>query len=255
MRCDNCGWDNADNVTKCIKCNTKLEAAKQSNMRPEANKNPFASTIPDNVRIKDLPVENDKTNHVFPATQIEHEGPSPDEDLVPCPNPECGYLNVRMAKVCPKCKTPLQQKEVALADDEPGKKINDINNTTHVQFTVDAAIKGTIDPYRKSTALKPACGLELVQREGESADDNSLTRKFEFDNEAIVLNRLNLDEDNKSITSKIQAELSYENGKWYLTDKSELKTTFIQVLNKTELKNGDMILMGDRKFIFNQDTQ
>jgi len=258
MRCDNCGWDNADNVTRCIKCNTKLETAKAGPVQQQPNKNQFASTIADNVLFKNTSGENDKINHAFAATQMEQkeiQTQTNDDELVPCPNPECGYLNAKMAKVCPKCKTPLQQVATPLTSDESAEKMNNINSTAQVQYAVDPLAKGTIDPYRKLNTLKPACVFEIVKKEGESINDDFLSKKFEFDNDAIVLNRLNLDEKNNSITGKVQAELSYENGKWYLTDKSELKTTFVQALDKTELKNGDLILMGDRKFIFMQDTK
>lgn len=258
MRCDNCGWDNADNVTRCIKCNTKLEAAKAGPVQQQPNKNQFASTIADNVLLKNISEENDKINHAYAATQMEQKEiqvQTSDDDLVPCSNPECGYLNAKMAKVCPKCKTPLQQAVTSLTSDESSEKINNINSTARVQYAVDPLTKGTIDPYRKLTTLTPACAFEMVKKEGESIDDDSISKKFEFNNETIALNRQNLDEKNNSITSKVQAELSYENGKWYLTDKSELKTTFIQVSGKTELRNGDIILMGDRRFIFIQDVK
>ena len=75
-------------------------------------------------------------------------------------------------------------------------------------------------------------------------------KEFTYEEDAIKLNRNNLDPDNITITGRTQAELVYENGKWFLKDMSDLKTTFIRATESTELKEGDIILMGDRKFVF-----
>lgn len=70
-----------------------------------------------------------------------------------------------------------------------------------------------------------------------------------------MLNRANLDENNYTITSKVQAEVFFTNKKWHVVDKSEFKTTFVQACNPVELKDGDIVLMGDRKFIFMTDIE
>jgi hypothetical protein len=53
-----------------------------------------------------------------------------------------------------------------------------------------------------------------------------------------------------TITSKEQAEIKLENGDWYIVDKSEKKTTFVRPDAAIKLKKGDIILLGDTKFIF-----
>jgi len=67
---------------------------------------------------------------------------------------------------------------------------------------------------------------------------------------SIELNRSNLDPGNSSITGKVQAELTYEDGTWRMKDRSELQTTFLLASTPTPLKDGDILLLGDRKFIF-----
>ena len=71
-----------------------------------------------------------------------------------------------------------------------------------------------------------------------------------FTGENIVLNRDNTDPGNPSITSRVQAELTFEDGAWYLLDKSALRTTFVHAGRKTKLEDGDVILLGNRRFIF-----
>ena len=75
---------------------------------------------------------------------------------------------------------------------------------------------------------------------------------LEFSGESVVLNRSNTDEENMTITSKEQAVLIYENKKWYIQDKSEQKTTFVYTSDKIELKPGDVIVLGNRRFEFSE---
>jgi hypothetical protein len=44
--------------------------------------------------------------------------------------------------------------------------------------------------------------------------------------------------------------LTCENKRWFIQDRSELKTTCLYVSEKTELKPGDIIVLGDRRFLF-----
>lgn len=67
------------------------------------------------------------------------------------------------------------------------------------------------------------------------------------------LNRENLDPDNQTITSKVQAQLICEDGQWYIQDKSSQHTTFVYAGEKTAIKDGDVILMGNRQFVFHID--
>jgi hypothetical protein len=74
--------------------------------------------------------------------------------------------------------------------------------------------------------------------------------KIEYQGEYVELNRENLEEENNTITGKLQAIVEFKDGKWFLTDKSRLNTTFIHPSVPTELKPGDIILFGDRQFKF-----
>ena len=64
------------------------------------------------------------------------------------------------------------------------------------------------------------------------------------------MNRDNSEPDNRTITSKEQAELTCEDGKWYVLNKSELGSTYIECNRKIEILSGDVIVMGDRRFKF-----
>ena len=83
MRCNNCGFENADNATHCIKCNMVLDTAAIKQAAPATRKEaPFAGTIADN--------------------QFDH----PSAPLINCPHPDCGYPYSSELKVCPRCRRP-----------------------------------------------------------------------------------------------------------------------------------------------------
>ena len=92
----------------------------------------------------------------------------------------------------------------------------------------------------------PQCSLKPIARIGEMASP----AKNDYTGGNVILNRQNTDPENPTITSRQQALLTFENGKWYIEDKSAYKTTFIRVTKKTEIQDGDIIGLGDREFEF-----
>jgi hypothetical protein len=255
MRCNNCGWDNQDSAAVCIKCNTKLEKSKADTKQSQTADNQFGKTMTDN-QVSPVAEKNDMA---FEKTILENsDSLSIDNDiqkdiLIPCSNSDCGYLNPGDAVICAKCKTPIVNKAAGAKASAEAKAPATIAGQPQV---VKESFSGTIDPYRENNKII-ACFLEPVLRSGEKNQFDVpggargfFDIKFTLDNNPVELNRGNLDKDNITITSKVQAELYFENGKWLLLDRSELNTTFILAKQKTELHEGDVILMGDRKFIF-----
>ena len=68
----------------------------------------------------------------------------------------------------------------------------------------------------------------------------------------MILNRDNTEQNNSSITSRQQAIVTRVDGHWYIEDRSEQKTTFVQAAKKVELHDGDIILLGNRLFEFHE---
>ena len=77
---------------------------------------------------------------------------------------------------------------------------------------------------------------------------------MEYEGKSIILNRENTEVSNRTITSKEQAEIVFEDGHWYLLDRSELRTTFIQANRKIDIIPDDIIVLGDRRFKFESDS-
>lgn len=135
--------------------------------------------------------------------------------------PKCNYPIMKNASVCPQCNSSL------IDDSKPKKNVS-----------------GTVDPWAQHKH-KTSCQLKPIAYENE-ADMPPIV----YSGDIIALNRANTDPDNMAITSKEQAVLTKENGKWYIQDCSSQKTTFVLVRDKVELKPGDIILLGDRRFEF-----
>lgn len=95
--------------------------------------------------------------------------------------------------------------------------------------------------------LPPHCSLKPVAREDEDA---TKLMKQEFESAEVVLNRQNTDPENFTITSQQQALLVYENGKWFIEDRSAYKSTYVRASRRIELQDGDVVAMGDREFEF-----
>lgn len=105
----------------------------------------------------------------------------------------------------------------------------------------------TIPVHRlKEKEEKPKCALEMVIEE----DENTTPITNEYEGASIILNRDNTEADNRTITSKEQAELTYEDGKWYIINKSQFGSTYIVANRKMEIMPDDIIILGDRKFKF-----
>lgn len=112
---------------------------------------------------------------------------------------------------------------------------------------------GTINPYAGMGSYVPVsrCILKPVIFPGE--DTRYAPKPANFKGDHIELNRQSIDPDNNTITSKVQATLTHKNGKWYIQNQSMQKTTYIFADEPVELKSGDIILMGNRTFVFEED--
>lgn len=213
MRCNNCGWENSSTNQKCEKCNSPLKNSLEHTDSPlhenQINQNLSATFVGASA---DLPF----LDQAIIDNQYKNQA-----EIFNCP--ACGYPDLPEGTVkCPHCHT------VIVANAARG-----IKKPLH---------SATINPYQQ--AQYASCVLTPVPREGEAK-----LEKIELSGDIIQVNRKNMDINNMTITSKVQAEIELKNGKCFITNKSEMKTTFIQVNEQIELKKGDVILMGDRKFI------
>lgn len=190
----------------------------------------------------------------------------------------CGWDNPDGNQRCEKCNAPLQgggvsapnidvhstiredipfgqgQQKTTIEDTEaPVQKPIQETPRPHQPTAPTIDFGGTINPYAGVGAYTPIprCVLKPVIFPGE--DTRYAPQQVNIKGDYNELNRQILDPDNNTITSKVQATLTFKDGKWYLQNQSAQKTTYVYAGEPIEVKPGDVILMGNRTFVFEED--
>ncbi len=238
MRCKNCGWENPDGQKECEKCHCSLVDATPNNKPTTAVSDRMKSTVAEHVVFRDI------TQDIHPKT---------------CP--KCGYPISDNFTSCPNCNYELQSPTAkqSIICKSCGAEVNKnakfcsscgapINENVQKLHRIQRSSMGTVKsgPIFGSSLTNAFCTLKPIAWEGEEVNYNPIT----YSGETIVLNRTNTDANNNSITSRVQAILTYENGEWYIENKSEFRTTYIRVNGRVKLNNGDIIVLGNREFEF-----
>jgi RNA polymerase subunit RPABC4/transcription elongation factor Spt4 len=233
MRCNNCGWDNPESRSNCEKCNSALSHYSKPKRQPAAD--PSLRKTENQANVENVRYVGAQTIYDYNACPECSYPLLPDISV--CPN--CGHNTgkdnaVREANICTKCNHPYQ--EGAYFCSQCGYEVQKGSKLL--------SDRKTITPWD----LPPAnsCRIKLIPNDNENIPPSVLT----FSGDSISLNRSNTDVNNITITSKEQAVLIYENNKWYIQDKSEQRTTFIHTKERVELKQGDIIMLGNRRFEF-----
>ena len=190
----------------------------------------------------------------------------------------CGWENPDGSQKCEKCNNPLQGGVVSspqqgnsghstILDDpiweSPKKPTGTIieepvnekpEQTTQPGSQTDSTDFGkTINSWGVGSGYTPKfhCVLKPNRFPGEDLSD--APKDVNLKGNSIKLNRQLIDPDNNTITSDVQAILICEDGKWYIQDKSTYKSTYVYAGEPVPLKTGDVILMGNRTFVFEQE--
>jgi hypothetical protein len=226
MRCNNCGWDNPEGATQCQKCPNQL--SKENTRQMAQNSSTFGKTIMGKQSLS-VPTNPPKSQESVPIPvekDIKNEIDSEDKVDFHC---ECGYPAVMPISTCPWCKKDLTPN-------------NDKKSSDNFSSTIDPYRTPIIELDERTPVI---CRFHPIEREGE-APINFL--EFHEDEALISLNRDNLEPLNPTISSSIQAELIFKEGGWFVTNKSSNETTFILLNEEYKLKDGDLLLIGNRKF-------
>lgn len=172
--------------------------------------------------------------------------------------PSCGYPIVGSPAKCPACGQVLsaaQQPSEPVAKTMPDAQYaradagNAIPPAAISRQTVVGDFAHHVIEKPQPQQRIPRCSLTLIPEETE--DNPGLKNDYEGD--SVVLSRHNTEPDNRTITSREQAVLTHEDGQWFIEDRSDLKSTFIRVSHKMPLQPGDVIVLGDRRFTFNEE--
>lgn len=224
MRCKFCGWNNPDHVSACQKCGNPTGVVESTPIYEQGGGD-----------------DDDKKTVVIKrgsgaASRIEKRR---------CPN--CSYPVLKGMTVCPQCKY-----ELGLGDFQMPEQNASQPEPTPVLPKGEADVdKKTINPYFNKKKPDPVMGkfsLTPIKREDEEVGPAVV----EFTGDNILLNRHNVEPDNNSITGKMQAVMTFENGNWCIQDQSEQRTTFVRAAQKTLIQDGDIILLGNRMLVFHE---
>ena len=174
--------------------------------------------------------------------------------------PQCNYPIGNGMNSCPNCGKAVAEAPAAPLQPEPKQVAPVLAPPTiacqHCGAKVESQAKfcsscgqpmkmSTVNPWA-TPQPGTVCSLRPLAWESETVGYAPVS----YSGEKIELNRANTDPNNQTITSQLQAEILWEEGQWYIVDKSAQKSTYIQVGEKTPLKDGDVILMGNRRFEF-----
>ena len=229
MRCKNCGWTNEENVVRCVKCNAPLQGSMIDSNRQNAVNSSSNS-------------EDNPKSTLREVGQNPYPNPYSDDNEQKCPN--CNYSIAIGMKECPMCHTQLVQPQT---DNRQGQKNNRANyerrqfNPQQNGFRPGGTINNWAIPSNETFFT-----LKRIPWDGEAVKYEPVS----YSGQSNILNRSNTDPNNNSITSREQAVITFENGKWYLVNRSDYKTTFIRADRKLKLEDGDVIVLGNRMFEF-----
>lgn len=213
MRCQNCGWSNPEGATSCEKCKHPLDVIQNNTITSNEGETfqPIQESLRKTIR------ENRPYGSAEQQVQKEQDGFCP----------KCGYPIAPGSEYCPSCGNELASRnEVA----QPKRPI---------------ARNATINPWARRDNF---CSLSPIDWNGQVIPNVGCKEKFQ---DHVILTRENTIPDNKTITSKEQAELSFKDGRWTIVDKSEQHTTFVLATREIELQNGDIVMLGNQLFRFN----
>lgn len=270
----NCGWDNLSDTTVCLKCGQplSLSAGYANNQNDFVSREGYGEAIPKPTVLNANPDrEKCRKTVVFPTLNESDNHSAITQPATECPN--CNYPIVGEFTSCPCCGTPLERTDKPANKEHTQKKIEEevtfisekkivcqecgkeIDMTCsfcpHCGVRVHRpTIRRQIKNIAETEEIPLRCSLTIIPEENE----NIPPEKIEYEGKSIILNRENTEVSNRTITSKEQAEIVFEDGHWYLLDRSELRTTFIQANRKIEIIADDIIVLGDRRFKFESNS-
>lgn len=246
MRCKNCGWPNKPGESNCIKCHTPL-VSDNDDVVIEQNQPNY--TPSDNRPLNKTVMEEDIFGAGNAGGYNKRQDNSSSEGKQ-CP--KCGYILRAGTEKCPNCNYAINKPTEPEESYEPSRHSGDEKeNRRPTRMTGGDnrnGFKGTVNPYMMNMEMEPTFILKPLKKVNERHD----FEEQEYEGSEVVLKRDNTDANNPSITSRQQAVITHKDGVWYIEDKSEQKTTFVQASRKVELHDGDLILLGNRLFEFHE---
>lgn len=256
--CKNCRTVNTGDALKCNHCNAPLDGSMVLDSRPKVMsgqvlcKNCKTANPEDALRCLhcnapldgSMVIRSDKKQGTTRGSKQKIEKSTSaiyqNESRKTCP--KCGYPNQSIADACVRCHTSLADKKEAKTKAVPAEPLVKASEKK-------ASMNLTVNPWAEPPVVPDKYSLTPLKSDFTEGGD-SIPLKEGKNN----LKRDNLDPGNMTITSASQAVIRCEGGKWTIEDTSTMKTTFVHVSGQSELKDGDIILLGNKLFKFSKES-
>ena len=213
-RCDNCGYENQASAGRCEKCGARLGAsAPPPSQEAESPPPPDGSKKTVKGKASSLPFLDQASD--APSTF----------DAPPGACSKCGYPLREEMSSCPNCGFSTKTAAKHSGNKNPGGK--------------------------KTLAISDFEGFGEATPSFELRDEKQ-DRNIPFQGKEITLKRENVAPDSMSISGEAHARIHYKDGKWLVEDLSSNGATFLQVTRELEIKDGDMLILGQKVFRFKE---
>lgn len=260
MRCDYCGWINEEGRERCVKCNQPL------------SEQPILSTQQVESKDIDQNVDNDKSCECnicpscgYPIATNVANCPACNATIEPMHyaavksgNTKATVRDVSLgvvesgASVSIKEKMSVKMKQTVrdggaiaeLSIDNDNKYGSDHEARNNAESNVNTRFADNDDSKNANKVGKMLC--QLIPLESLSYS----TQVIKIDNIHVKLNRNDIDPGNISIDEDEHVCISCDSGKWFLENLSSQHNTYIRVDRKIEITDGDVIVVGNQKYIF-----
>ena len=220
--CSSCGYPFALDVDVCPACGTKVdceEFVEQEEVKPEPKKQSTKATIRDMRSVEEI------------LASAEHQQSTPQKEI------------------------PVQKEEKPVPATNFKQTIRDFGAAALVPNTIKDEDKNDLADVAKTVADK-------VDDNGAKSAENELFKLTLLDyspecvnnivlnREGLILKRENVEASNVSIDEMAHAQIEFAEDGCYISNMSKLDNTYIMVNRKMKLEKGDVIVIGNRRYIF-----
>lgn len=235
MRCDNCGWNNPDNLEKCQKCNQDLRpviAEVQKINEPEAIEQPSAPKV-------------------FKETTLDAERfmASNNKAVKPSVCPECCYPLMPDTDVCPNCGRTISDHSSVEVSHSVAPEIPELPKPP-VSQKVQPEVKESCDKHDMKKTVLEYSSVLLEQQNSKLVPLDNFDGKSSpvvLTGESLSIGRKDFADD--PTVSDEHCAFEYEDGKWYVRDTSGQRATFVLATRRIEIQKGDVVVIGNRRFV------
>lgn len=266
MRCDYCGWVNENGRTRCVKCNQILPEQNTTTVQ-SAREQTEESTTSESSDCKfctscGYPIATDVTN--CPACNAPIEQPVKQTVANPDINTKATIRDVSMAGVAQNMmRTPVNEnfsakmKQTVRDGIGAAAIVQEVTKESNLQPSAPKSedLRKTVltvapellnDELPKITHCENHWECRLTAVENFDNGNNII----HIENSPAKLSRKDIGPDNISIDENEHIGIECEDGKWYIENLSANNNTYIRVSRKMELADGDVVVIGNKKYIF-----